>query len=68
MVVFRILNSDGSPASCLQVIIKNPGQWDYGFSDDDGHVAIPHRYNSGSVVVGGQIVHCGDLAGTIYLP
>jgi len=68
MAFFRLLNSDGSPASSRQVIIKNPGIWDYGISDRNGQVNIPHQYDSGTIVVGGQTIYMGSLSGTIYLP
>lgn len=67
MAQFRLLHADGSPASCLQVIIKNPGHWDYAMSDDDGQVKVPN-FSSGSVVVRGQTIYYGDLEGIIYLP
>ncbi|MDW3647932.1 MAG: hypothetical protein R8P61_12770 [Bacteroidia bacterium] len=68
MAFLQFFYADGSPASDLQVIIKNPGHWDYGLTDSEGQVCIPHAYDVGTVVVNGKAVYMGDLSGTIYLP
>lgn len=68
MPTFRLLNSDGTPASLRQVIIKNPGFWDYAMSDIHGEVKLPNFVEFGDVVVGGQTIYQGTLKGTLYLP
>lgn len=68
MASLRIMNSDGSPARSLRVIIKCPGNWGYGLTDADGMVEIPSVPDEGTVIVQGETVFMGFLSGTIYLP
>ncbi|MEM6802335.1 MAG: hypothetical protein AAF696_13080 [Bacteroidota bacterium] len=68
MASLRIMNSNGSPASCLRVIIKCPGAWGYGLTDAQGRVEIPSVPDEGTVIIQGETVFMGQLSGIIYLP
>ncbi|WNJ20662.1 hypothetical protein [Pontibacter sp. G13] len=61
MPAFTVLESDGTPASNLQVIVSCPGEKGYGITNRQGFVTVPMLQEFGKIIINGRTVYYGSL-------
>ncbi|GAB4407516.1 MAG: hypothetical protein OHK0039_10060 [Bacteroidia bacterium] len=61
MPAFRVIQSDGSPARDMRVILWGLGEKAYGITDHRSYVHMPDVGTRGKIIIGGRTVYCGAL-------